>query len=221
MKHSFIFILLTTFLLFASCKTLTPHSYSLNDYVAAEISKIENIESYSDETIKTLSIIYRTNLKYKDDLNLSKINDKILSLTKETNNLILSKQISINTNPKIWTEIINKSHILEFCKQNNINLANISDIQIIEDKNHNATTLNIASKEINFDKFALYFKIPSNKNISIENNTSFIKITGYGNQHNFEFDISYIEELAAKNYNYNKIFDIFGYDLIVSTSKNL
>lgn len=197
----FCFILSTSI----GCKTLTKKVYSLDDYIAYEISLIENISNYNDETIKVLSVIYRTNYKENNkQFNYSKINYKILNLTKSTSNITLTKNLIINTSSKNWSERIHKFEILEFFKSYNIKLANISNINIISD-NGFAKTISISSHNIDYLTFANYFNLPSNFNIKINIESSLFEISGYGNSFNFDIDINDIENLASKDYDFLKI----------------
>lgn len=199
------FLLISITLCIGGCKTFNTKELSKNEIIAAEISKIENIDSYSDETIKTLSIIYRTSFDDIKNNSFSNINERVLYLTNETKNELLEKPLTINTFSNEWSEVISKSEILEFFKTKQEYLSNISNIEIIEDENNNASILKIASKEIDFIEFSKYFNLSSNKNINIENKNSFIKINGYGKGFNFEVDIDFIENLSKLGYNHSEI----------------
>jgi len=192
---------------FAGCKTFSRREYSLDEYITSEISKIESISTFNDETIKTLSVIYRNNLEHKNNLILSNIDNRILSLTKQTNTFDFSKKLSINTHLKSWTEIINKAEILEFFKTKNISLANISDISISSNENNFAKCILITSNKVDFIEFAKYFNLMSNKNINVESFNSYIKISGYGKGFDFDVDLSDIEKFALDGLTFDKILE--------------
>ncbi len=191
----------------SSCKTFSKREYSLDEYTASEISKIENISSFNDETIKVLSVIYRNNLKDKNNLSISHIDNRILSLTKQTNNFEFSKNLNLNTHLKSWSEIINKAEILEFFKTRDISLANVSDITISSNENNFAEFITVTSNKVDFIEFAKYFNLISNKNINVECFNSYIKIYGYGNAFNFNIDLSDIEKLALDGLTFDKIIE--------------
>ena len=208
MKRFIIFLFLTLFIFnFSACKTFSKSNYSFNDYISDEISKIENIKNYSDETIKTLSIIYRTNLNNNYDSKNINSDPYIKKLVESTNNKTLKNKITLNINSNNWTEKINKSFILEFFNQNNFSLANISDIKIINDKNNNAQKISIAQRSLDFEKFKNHFNLPSNNNIKITTNDSFFIISGYGKGFNFDIDILKIENLSKKGLTSDEILE--------------
>lgn len=201
----FLFSFLTLFLLFAGCKTFYKQEYSQDELIASQISTIDDIESYSDETIKTLSVLYRTNIDQLKTNTPTNFNQRIYNLVNETSNEKLEKKIEFNVYKNEWSEIINKSDILEFLKIKEISLSNLSKYEIIKDCNNNAISLVIASKKLAFTDFAKYFKLKSNNNIHIKNYSNYIKISGYGQGFNNIFDIKDIETLANLGKNYLEI----------------
>ena len=105
-KFIILFVCFLSITSLISCKTLEKKTYSIDELIAQEISSIENFENFSEETIKTLSIIYRTNLDGQD-LKLSTIpNNDLLSIIKKTNMLTLDKKVNLNTYEKNWSEYI-------------------------------------------------------------------------------------------------------------------
>ena len=117
----FILSLLTVFII--SCSN-EPQKASINNninnVVAAELEKID--KGYSDETLKAISVILRTNLTIN---NVSKknqqVNNKYLNISNSTKNELLKNksnnliEISFNKNNEYhWQKKIKKSKILEF-----------------------------------------------------------------------------------------------------------
>lgn len=200
-----LFLLFSCLIFNVGCKTLSPTTYSLNEYIASCLSKISNIENFNNETIKVLSIIYRTNYSDNEIKNVGQINPKILQLTSETDNQILNSKLILNTSSENWSEIISNSEILEYFKSQNIYLSNLSQINILSNNDLFAQSISIASKKQNFYDFASYFNLPSNKKINIKQNKSNLIIEGYGNTFNYDIDISTIEMLANEGLNYKEI----------------
>lgn len=206
-KFIILFVCFLSITSLISCKTLEKKTYSIDELIAQEISSIENFENFSEETIKTLSIIYRTNLDGQD-LKLSTIpNNDLLSIIKKTNMLTLDKKVNLNTYEKNWSEAIDKYQLLEFFKSQNIKVANLSEIKIISDENGNAKKISISSKQFEFQTFANYFNLKSNKNIKITNEKSIIKIEGYGIGFDININIKDIQELSSKGLKYTEILD--------------
>lgn len=195
---------------------------NINNLVAIELEKIDN--NYSDETLKALSVIVRTNLiinnvnaenklaseKYQNIANLTK-NE---TLKNNNNNYI---EISINQNEEEyhWQKNLKKSKILEFALKNKINLTNISDIDpIIE--NDKVVGLNIANKYFDYNILAKEFGLESNVIENIENNKSEIIIKGKNKGFYDSFNIKKSEQLSNNNYNYKDILNSFFNDLKIN-----
>lgn len=195
----FIFLFMFSFV---GCKTFNQKEISKNEIIASEISQIENIESFSDETIKTLSVLFRTSFDSIKHKNFYVTNDRILSLVKSTKDEKLKNQINFNVSNKTWTEIISKAELLEFFNKKEIFLSTLSSFEILKDTYNNASHILVASKKIPYTEFGKYFKLPSNSNINIENHCNYIKISGYGKGYDNVVDIEKIEELSKQEKNY-------------------
>ena len=203
----FLFILFFFSFLLVGCSNSNLSSYSIDEYIASEISEIENIEKYNEETIKTISVIYRTNFNEdkKETLNIIK-NQKITDIVKETSGQIINKKISINCNNEYWKKQINKSDLLDYLNKNDISINTLKDIEIISNNNF-CEKIIISSKEIDFIKFAQHFNLSSNKDIEIINNDTYLEVVGYGNSFNYDIDILEINNLTEKGLNYKQILE--------------
>ncbi len=194
-------------LYFSGCNSFNKKTYSLDDYVANEISKIENYEKLSDETINCLSIIYRTNLAGSETNISAPIDEILLKKVNLSKGKILPNKLRVNTNSKNWRDTITKASLLEFFKSQNITLANLSDIKIVSNENGFTSNLEIASNSIDFLTFANFFHLPSNKNINISATKSIISISGYGNTFNYDIDVAEIKKMTTDGKSINEIFD--------------
>ena len=196
----------------------------LDAKVAEEISSIENIETYSDETIKALSVIVRTNLSnninsqteydannyiYNNEYIIN--NNHILELVKQTSGETIktnsekteSFEIKTNASTEAWELEIKKSKILEFMKKNNISLSNISNFNIVKDESGNIKKLEIGSKEFFVEDLIDAFDLPSVNITDIKNKKTTVLIKGFGNKN--DFDINKSESFAKEGQNYKKI----------------
>lgn len=194
-------------LFFSSCKNINTEQSNLDAYVASELSKIESINELNDETIKTLSVIYRTSVQKNDDLTIADIDKEVEHLTRQTSSITLSKPIKVSISNKPWLKTINKSELLDFFKLKNISLASFNIIKIKNDNFNNATHLIIGSNEISFLDFLNYFNLPSNKNITLYDEGNIFKIEGFGEGINFDCTIEDINNLADNNMNYYQILE--------------
>ena len=121
----------------SSTKTNYTSASTIDEAVCYDLQNTENIETYSDETKKALSVIYRTNHKIKNDYQNQKytnLNQELLDITKSTSNETLSLKnntlFEINKNNYLWTKKIKKSQLLNFLYKNNISVANISKVSL-------------------------------------------------------------------------------------------
>lgn len=201
-KFIYIFIILLFPFIFASCKNeLTTE----NAYVISKIQSINGFESLNDETIKTLSIIYK-NDKLENDMNYKiKNNEKLLKLINSTKDLNLEKPISVNTDTSSWEKTLNKSDILKFYQTLNIELSNVSDINIKSNNKNFAQSLIVANKEVDFILFSKYFNLKSNKNITFTNNSNNLTFYGYGCGFNYDYELDNIESMANNGLKYDEI----------------
>ena len=79
-----------------------------------------------------------------------------------------------------WKKIISKYDILSYLKENGISVANLTEIEIINDDNFITTSIRIANKDINMKDFTKHFKLLSNRLISVSINKNEIIFFGNG-----------------------------------------
>ncbi len=210
MKKIFVILPLLIFSLFPiSCKSNENKSFSLNEMVCHEISKIEGYENFNHETINCLSIIFRTNINTKNYVISKAIDKTLLSIVEKTSNTKLKNSLVLNTLSSNWSEIISNGELLEFLKTKNISLANLSSISLNNDNENFSSLLIVQNNNIDFLEFANYFNLKSNKNIKIEKFSSHLKISGYGNTFNYDLDLAEIEKQSNDGLSYDKILKNF------------
>ena len=214
MKQIFYIFVCFLFLIFAGCsKQEQAVASSIDSQVAAEIEQIENIESFDDETIKSLAVIVRTKIKNENKTIKAEYtpkNTRIYNIVKETANETIEKDKNkkridyVLDSQKEWTKEIKKSEILKFLKTKNISLSNISNIspQYLSDGSFDH--LLIGGKKITYSELSNNFDLPSNKVINIKNNISSITIIGEEKNQDV-FNIKNAENLAKTGMNYKEI----------------
>lgn len=190
-----------------SCSNKT---YSLNNAIASDLMEIENIASYSDETIKALAISYRSTKTYDKESNINKkLSKKILKLVNETNNITFSSDLFSenifyeSTTP--WSMEIKKSEFLNNLSKKNILLSSLTYIKPINE-NDSATSFNINEKIISYDTLNSFLNFKSNKIKQIKISDSIITFNGVGlNSFNKGLNLNKCEELAISGKNFNEI----------------
>lgn len=207
----FFFILFSFIIIFsfASCSK-KENTISANEKISNYISNIENIDSYSDETIKALSVLCRTNISIINNLNKIKKNDKISKLVTETKNeTFLSEKINNNifyeTN-KEWSKQIKKSDLLKNLTDNNIYLTSITKINNVNENSIKTTSFNINEKNISFDKLNNIYNFKSDyiTNIEIIDDSLIFKGKGIGRI--FEgINLNESENLSSSGKTYTEI----------------
>ena len=225
MKRLFIFIILCCFIFTGCSKNTTADvvaekqadSTNIDLQVVKEIESLENVNDLSDETIKSLSIISRTNLmnetQKKINENYTPKNKKIYELVKQTENQILidennsqSENFKIeNQKEETWIKEIKKGDILKFLNKNKIKLSSTSNIKPEKDEFGKTTKLNLNGKIVSFEKIMKEFNLPSNNIEYIENNLTNIKIYGKGQKNELVFNIFEAEKLSKQGFGYEKI----------------
>lgn len=225
MKRLFIFIILCCFIFTGCSKNTTADvvaekqadSTNIDLQVVKEIESLENVNDLSDETIKSLSIISRTNLmnetQKKINENYTPKNKKIYELVKQTENQILidennsqSENFKIeNQKEETWIKEIKKGDILKFLNKNKIKLSSTSNIKPEKDEFGKTTKLNLNGKIVSFEKIMKEFNLPSNNIEYIENNLTNIKIYGKGQKNDQVFNIFEAEKLSKQGFGYEKI----------------
>lgn len=190
--------------------------------VALKLQEIDN--NYSDETLKALSIILRGNFSFENQINIQNINQnsKYENIAKQTKNCVLKNnngsiiKISLNLQKDYrWLKIIKKNELLEFALKNNINLANLSDIQI-EKENDKVLGIKIANKYFDYANLSEEFNLESNLIEDISQTKSEIIIKGKNKGFYDNFDIYKSEELSNNNYNFEQILKYFFNNLKIS-----
>lgn len=224
MKKS-IFIVMCLFLLyFSACSKQTvknDNNININEIVATKLEEMD--KGYSDETLKALSVILRTNLTINNsNTSIATPKEKYLNISKTTRNQVLKNQnnnlieISLTDNNEYtWQKTIKKSKLLEFAFKNKINLTSISEVEPIID-NGKVVGLNIGKKYFEYETLSKEFGLESNTIENIESNKKEIiikgKIKGFYNN----FDINKSEQLSNDNYNYEQILKTFFNDLKIN-----
>lgn len=225
MKKLFIILICCCFM-FSGCSKNTSSSitadnqadaFDIDFLVAKEIEEIDGCENFSDETIKSLSIITRTNLINENNLKTEETtppkNEHILNLVKETENQILDSEnqtqknkIEITTKEEeSWVKEIKKVDILKFLTKNKINLTSTKNISPEKDEFGKTKNLNLNGKIVSFEKIKKEFDLPSNNIEYIENNKTNIKIHGKGSSDSMIFNIQEAENLSKMGFGYEKI----------------
>lgn len=201
-------------------------SKHLENIVLFELEQTKNINSLSDETIKALSVIYRTNHKINNDFQNYEYTPKsehIKILSESTKGEMLKQKngetssFSNNSSLELSKEI-KKSDILSFLKKKQIKLSNISNITPLFDENKNLIGLEIAGKNISFDELKNEFGLASNKITNIKTSLSSITIF-YLPKNIIQFDENLIELQAKENKNYKQLLNHFFNDFDLITEK--
>ena len=215
------FCLIFSVLIFSACSPkINPKTSDkdLNLKICECIEQVENIESFNNEAIKALSVIFRTNI-INGNLNPKvKLNSKFLNLVEQTNGEILivkdSKKINLVSIPEqyTWKKEIKKADLLSFLNQNNISLANIKNIEPVFDQNKNLTGLIVGGKNINYFTLKEKFNLESSKitNIEVNKEKNSIIISGEGKDlDKFDFDLNKTKNLSESGKNYKQILNYF------------
>ncbi len=220
MKKIFLLFFSIFILGFVACsksQTRVVSSLDLNKMVACELEKID--KKYSDETLKALSVIIRTNITINNKQYNGEPKEKYLTLANETKNKVLKNnnnnliEINLeNNNEYTWQKNIKKSKLLEFALKNNINLSNISNIEPVLDSKK-VKGLNIGNKYFDYETLAKEFELESNEIEKIEENKKEIVIKGKNKGFYGHFDFEKSEQLSNDNYSFEKILKIFFNDL--------
>ena len=192
----------------------------LNKQIAIELENLDN--NYSDETLKALSVVLRTNLTINKKQSSKTPTEKYLKIAESTNKKVLKNkndnlvEISLENNNKYsWQKTIKKSKLLEFAFNNKINLTNLSKIEPILE-NEKVIGLNIGNKYFEYNLLAKEFGLESNIIENIEDNKKEIIISGKNKGFYSHFDIIKSEQLSNNNYNYEQILNLIFSDLKIN-----
>lgn len=210
MKKIFLilFSLLFLFPLVSCSKKET--NISANEIVASQISNIENINSYSDETIKALSVLFRTKTKSQKKLTNKNIPERILNLVNLTKNETFSSD-KINScifyeTSSDWTKEIKKSDLLKNLASNEIYLTSVSKIEPVNTNQIKTTSFDINEKNISFEELNNFYNFKSDYITGVEISKDSILISGKGCGLMFEgINLETSEELSYGGKNYTEI----------------
>ena len=199
----------------------TPLKSDIDKLVAINLEKID--KNYSNETLKALSVILRTNLTIKNEeiTNLNP-NNKYLEIANSTKNEVLKNdknnliEISlIEKDEYRWQKNIKKSKILEFALKNKVSLSNISQIEPVFE-NEKIKGINIGKKYFDYQLLINEFGLESNDIESIETNKTELIIKGKNKGYFDNFNIYKAEQLSNDNHNYKDILKMFFNDLKIN-----
>lgn len=222
MKKYLMVVLSLIMMIFVGCGKLEKQeSVNVDDFVAQKLEKIDN--NYSDETLKAMSVIIRTNMIVDNETlnNKTKPSEKYKNLTNTTsyktlkdknNNLI--KTSFENSPDYTWQKNIKKSDVLEFALKNNISLTNISNVEPVFE-NDKIKALKIGNKTFDYSELASQFGLESNNIEKITTNKTEIIVKGKNKGFVNSFDIKTSEQLSNNNHNYLEILNHFFDDFSV------
>lgn len=185
-------------------------TYTINSAIASDLMEIENIDSYSDETIKTLAISYRSTKAYDKESNINKnLSKRILNLVNETNNITFTSDLFSENifyeNKTPWSVEIKKSEFLNNLSKKNILLSSLTCINPINE-NDVTTSFNINEKIISYDTLNSFLNFKSDRinKVNVSENT--ITFNGVGlKTFNKGLNLNKCEDLATSGKNFNEI----------------
>jgi len=190
---------------------LVNNSSSLN-YSNEKVNENQNnFDHYYQIASSTSGKILETN---SNEPILYKINSNFNNVDSYSNIETLNSNSKDDSN---WSLDIKKSKILSYLNKNNISLSNISDITPVFDDNGNLKHLTIGGKDISYSELKREFNIKSAKISNINDNLSYITITGTGLDESDYFDITIANNLAKDNYNFEQLLNHFFNDYILKT----
>ncbi len=210
MKKIFLILFSFVFLFSLVSCSKKENKVSTNEIVASKISSIENINSYSDETIKALSVLFRTNANNSSSFASKNISERILDLVNSTKNETFSSEKIKNNifyeTTSEWTKEIKKSDLLKNLADNEIYLTSVSKIEPVITDSIKTTSFDINEKNVSFDTLNNLYSFRSDyiKDIQI-NDDSFVFI-GKGSGRMFEgINLETSEKLSCSGKNYTEI----------------
>ena len=218
-KLSFLFCFLFTIFFVCSCSSTKTVSASNNEFIASEISKIENAENLNEETIKALAILIKSKNNQSNNQDYV-YSDKILEIVSSVENEKAKFPENFNfeiveTKNQEWSVFISKTNLLEKLSEENIYVANMSDITPIYYNETFLKSIIVAGKEISYKTLKEWFGLKSNNIKSFEIQNKVINIVGQGFDNDKIFDIEKAENLANAGISHTdilvKIFN--GYDI--------
>ena len=220
MKKIFLFVL-SLFLIFSvsACSNVSEKKQDSESEVLSLLSSTENIDNLHDETIKALSVIYRTQVEGNCSMlktkNKTTNPERIKNLSNQTKGeCLLLKDISpqnlfVFNGEKIWNIEIKKSKLLEFLNKKNISLANLTNISSDYDEEKNLKSITLGGKTLSFDDLKNEFGLISSKIIKITPTLSSIIVEGEVQKTAGYFDITEAEDLAKSGKDYKQLLNHF------------
>ena len=194
---------------------------NLEDAVAYELEQIDKENNLDNETLKSLSIIIRTNLTLSGDFDNKNYSTsaKYIDLVNQTKNEILKingnpEFIDISSDNYTWQKSIQKDKFLEYANNKNIALSNLSNIDPIYNDNI-VEKLSVANKEFEYNELSKEFGLESNQITKIETTDKYIIIYGINKGLNKKFNINQASNLSNEGKNYKEIIkNLYKYSLI-------
>lgn len=215
MKKLLLSLIILSLVMFVSCKNIPSQEKlpELETCVAAALMDMD--ENYSDETLKAMSIVVRTNLLITPENKPNfKANDKYLKLASATAGLVLKNKADNlvelgfeNNDSYTWQKSIKKSQLLEFALKNNISLTSLTKINPVIN-NGKVVSLEVGGKSFDYDSLAQEFDLESNIIDNISQTKTELIINGKSKGFYGYFDVKNSEQLSNNNYFFE---DILGY----------
>lgn len=217
MKRLFYFIFTFILITLTACsnknQTNISNASNLEDAVAYKLEQIDKNQNLDDETLKSLSVVIRTNLTLNNELKNQTLtpSNKYKTLVNHTKNETLkingnTEFIDICTDEYSWKKSISKDKILNYAQKNNISLSNISNINSIYDNDY-VEKLEIGGKEFDYKKLSNEFGFESNQITNIETTNKEIIIYGINKGFNSKYDLKQATNLSKQNKNYKEILE--------------
>ena len=219
MKKLVLIISIFTMFIFCGCTPTSekPETIITPKIVASVIESNINTQNLSDETIKALSVIVRTNLKngynFKSE-SYSEPSERTIKLAKLTDYEFLTDDTNQNQyisfgqkNQKqtFWKKEIKKSDILKFLTSQKIGLASLSNIEPEINENGETESLVVGGKKIKFEILKNEFDLKSNKISNIETLSNSVIITGLMDCSEFDFNLLESENSSKKGDDYKNL----------------
>lgn len=197
---------------------------SVEALTLCELEQVDGVENLSDETIKALSVIIRSNVQNTSPKSFAYVpnNKRLAELSASTSGKTLSSLLepssstlsigqyskeTFNNIPyingsKTWSVEIKKSQILSYLQKNNINLSNISSFEPVYLEDGTLDGIKLGGKFISYEVLSQEFGLKSNKITNISNTLSKIVVEG---EYTNTFIIEDAETLSKNGMDYNDI----------------
>lgn len=204
----------------ANIKSNTSAS-DVSSLITCEIEKLEGVENFSDETIKTLGVLMNSN--YENNKNIStrknkhtsaRIYDIVSTLKNEEPSLF--KQTFIFDKKNDWLKEISKAEILMFLADKKISLATISDIKPVYE-NKVITGVNLGGTVISAEEIIKRFDLPSANVYNIEDKKTKVLISGVVDENAVNINPKKLEELSKSGKKSDEILKTLKNDFYLIT----